>query len=207
MTEIKKIVCLGVGLMGQGIAQVALMAGYDVVLVDVKDEFVDKAYAGIEDGMKKLEAKGTLGEGVTAASKIAHLSKSTDLAAAVKDADLVVEAVIEKMEVKKQVSKTVMDNGPAHIIFASNTSTMSITEIGKDCGKPAQVCGMHFFNPVPLMACIEVIKGEATSDDTFNTVMDVANKLPVLRGKRYIAPVLKDRPGFICPSFLAKAKL
>jgi len=82
-------------------------------------------------------------------------------------------------------------------ILATNTSTMSITEIGKDCGKPAQVCGMHFFNPVPLMACIEVIKGADTSDETFKTVMDIAKSLPVLRGRRYIAPVLKDRPGFI----------
>ncbi|MFW9820987.1 MAG: 3-hydroxyacyl-CoA dehydrogenase family protein, partial [Candidatus Thorarchaeota archaeon] len=93
--------------------------------------------------------------------------------------------------------KTTMDNGPSHIIFASNTSTMSITEIGKDCGAPDRVSGMHFFNPVPLMRCIEVIRGEDTSDDTFEKTMNVAKRLPCLRGNRYIAPVLKDRPGFI----------
>jgi enoyl-CoA hydratase/3-hydroxyacyl-CoA dehydrogenase len=197
MPEIKKILVLGAGLMGSGIGQVALMAGYDVVMVDIKDEFVDKGVAVIEGGIKKSEEKGKLGEGVTAADVLAKMTKSTDLATAVKDADMVIEAVVEKMNIKKDVCKTVMDNGPSHVIFASNTSTMSITEIGKDCGKPAQVCGMHFFNPVPLMACIEVIKGANTSDETFNTAMEVANKLPVLRGKRYIAPVLKDRPGFI----------
>ncbi|MFX1385854.1 MAG: 3-hydroxyacyl-CoA dehydrogenase NAD-binding domain-containing protein [Promethearchaeota archaeon] len=197
MSEIKNIVTLGVGLMGQGIAQVALMAGYKVTLVDINDELVNKAYSGIEVGVKKSEEKGKLGEGVTAADVMARCKKSTDLASAVKDADMVIEAVIEKMDVKKQVCKTTMDNGPSNIIFASNTSTMSITEIGKDCGASDRVCGMHFFNPVPLMACIEVIKGEDTSEDTFNKALDVAKNLPVLRGKRYIAPVLKDRPGFI----------
>ena len=207
MAEIKNIAVLGVGLMGEGIAQVALMAGYNVTLVDIKQEFVDKAHTGIEAGLKKSEEKGALGEGVTAADVMARCKKSIDLAAAAKDVDLVIEAVIEKMEVKKQVCKTTMDNGPAHIIFASNTSTMSITEIGKDCGKPAQVCGMHFFNPVPLMACIEVIRGEQTSDDTFDTAMEVAKKLPVLRGRRYIAPVLKDRPGFIVNRLNAPANI
>ncbi len=207
MADIKHIAALGVGLMGEGIAQVALMAGYKVTLVDIKQEFVDKAYSGIEAGLKKSEEKGALGEGVTAASVMTRCKKSTDLAAAVKDVDMVIEAVIEKMEIKKQVAKTTMDNGPAHIIFASNTSTMSITEIGKDCGKPAQVCGMHFFNPVPLMACIEVIRGEKTSDATFDIAMEVAKKLPVLRGRRYIAPVLKDRPGFIVNRLNAPANI
>ncbi|MFW9902476.1 MAG: 3-hydroxyacyl-CoA dehydrogenase NAD-binding domain-containing protein [Candidatus Thorarchaeota archaeon] len=197
MTDIKNIATLGVGLMGQGIAQVALMAGYNVTLVDINDELVNKAYTSIEKGVKKSEEKGALGEGITSADIMARCKKSTDLASAVKDADMVIEAVIEKMDVKKQVCKTTMDNGPSHIIFASNTSTMSITEIGKDCGAPDRVSGMHFFNPVPLMRCIEVIRGEDTSDETFQQTMDVANSLPCLRGARYIAPVLKDRPGFI----------
>ena len=195
--DVKNILVLGAGLMGHGIAQVALMAGYNVSLVDIKDEFVDNGVAKIEAGLKKLESKNALGEGVTAADVMLRLKKSTDLASAVKDIDIVIEAVIEKMDIKKQVCKTTMDNGPSHIIFASNTSTMSITEIGKDSGAPERVCGMHFFNPVPLMRCIEVIKGTDTSDETFQTAIDVAQKLPCLRGARYIAPVLKDRPGFI----------
>jgi len=195
--DVKNVLVLGAGLMGHGIAQVALMAGYNVTLVDIKDEFVDNGVAKIEGGLKKLESKNALGEGVTAANVMLRLKKSIDLASAVKDIDIVIEAVIEKMDIKKQVCKTTMDNGPSHIIFASNTSTMSITEIGKDSGAPERVCGMHFFNPVPLMRCIEVIKGTDTSDETFNIAMDLAGKLPCLRGQRYIAPVLKDRPGFI----------
>jgi len=196
MVDVKNVLVLGAGLMGSGIAQVSLMAGYNVTLVDIKDEFVDGGYAKIEEGMKKLEAKGALG-GASAADMMAKCTKSIDLASAVKNVDMVIEAVIEKMDIKKQVCKTTMDNGPSHVIFATNTSTMSITEIGKDSGAPDRVCGMHFFNPVPLMRCIEVIKGANTSDDTFNTAMDFAGKLPCLRGQRYIAPVLKDRPGFI----------
>jgi len=197
MVDVKNILVLGAGLMGSGIAQVSLMAGYNVKLVDIKDEYVDSGYSKIEEGLKKLESKNALGEGVTAAAVLARCKKSIDLASAVKDADFVIEAVIEKMDIKKQVCKTVMENGPSHVIFASNTSTMSITEIGKDSGAPERVCGMHFFNPVPLMRLIEVIKGEHTSDETFNIAMEVAGKFPCLRGDRYIAPVLKDRPGFI----------
>ncbi|MFX0027131.1 MAG: 3-hydroxyacyl-CoA dehydrogenase NAD-binding domain-containing protein [Candidatus Hermodarchaeota archaeon] len=195
--DVKNVLVLGAGLMGNGIAQVALMTGYNVTLVDIKDEFIDNGVAKIETGLKKLESKNALGEGVTAARVMARLKRSIDLASAVKDSDFVIEAVIEKMDVKKQVCKTVMENGPPHVIFASNTSTMSITEIGKDSGAPDRVCGMHFFNPVPLMRLIEVIRGKDTSDETFNIAMDLAGKLPCLRGQRYIAPVLKDRPGFI----------
>jgi enoyl-CoA hydratase / 3-hydroxyacyl-CoA dehydrogenase len=201
------VLVLGAGLMGSGIAQVSLMAGYNVKLVDIKDEFVDGGYEKIQGGLQKLESKGALGEGVTAGDILSRLEKSIDLASAVKDVDIVIEAVIEKMEIKKQVCKTVMDNGSSHVIFASNTSTMSITEIGRDSGAPERVCGMHFFNPVPLMRCIEIIKGEATSDETFNTAMEVAGKLPCLRGARYIAPVLKDRPGFIVNRMNAPANI
>jgi 3-hydroxyacyl-CoA dehydrogenase len=197
MAEIKNIVILGTGLMGNGIGQVALMAGYNVTLVDINDELVEKGYANIETGMKKLETKGALGEGITSSEILARCKKSTDLASAVKDADMVIEAVVERMDIKKQVSKITMENGPSHVIFASNTSTMSITEIGKDSGASDRVSGMHFFNPVPLMKCIEVIKGENTSEETFNTTKMVAESFPCLKGKRYIAPVLKDSPGFI----------
>ncbi len=197
MVEIKNILVLGTGLMGNGIGQVCLMAGYNVTLVDIAEDALTKAWDDIAGGLKKLEAKGKLGEGITADAVMGRCKKSTDLASAVKDIDMVIEAVVENMNVKKQVSKTTMDNGPAHIIFASNTSTMSIEDIGKDCGKPAQVCGIHFFNPVMLMAAIEVIKSANTSDETFDSAIAVAKKLPVLRGKRYIASVLKDRPGFI----------
>jgi 3-hydroxyacyl-CoA dehydrogenase len=199
MVDVKHIVVVGAGLMGHGIAQVALMAkkNYNVTLVDIKQEFVDKGEAKILEGMQKLESKGKLAEGMTADDVMTRLGKSIDLETAVKNADFVIEAVVEKMDVKKQVCKTVMENGPDHVIFASNTSTMSITEIGKDSGAPERVCGMHFFNPVPLMRLIEVIRSEDTSDETFEKAMEVAETLPCLRGDRYIAPVLKDAPGFI----------
>ena len=193
MVDVKNVLVLGAGLMGSGIAQVSMMAGYNTTLVDIKQEFVDKGVKGIEGGLQKLEAKGKL----NAAEIMGNLKTSIDLAEAVKNTDIVIEAVIEKMSIKKQVCKTVMENGPSHVVFASNTSTMSMTEIGKDSGAPDRVSGMHFFNPVPLMRCIEVIRGADTSDETFETTMKVAESLPCLRGNRFIAPVLKDRPGFI----------
>ena len=193
MVDIKNILVLGTGLMGTGIAQVSIMAGYNVTVVDLKQEFIDKSVKSIEEGIKKLEAKGQL----NASEVMGRLKTSLNLAEASKNVDFVIEAVIEKMDIKKQVCKTVMDNGPSHVIFASNTSTMSITDIGKDSGASDRVCGMHFFNPAPLMRLIEVIMGENTSEETFSTAITVAKSLPCLKGKRYIAEVLKDRPGFI----------
>ena len=198
MVDIKNVVVVGAGQMGNGIGQVALMAGFNVALVDIKDEFIDKGYDKIEEGMQKLEAKGKLGGGATAASIMARCKKSLDLASAVKDADIMIEAVVEKMDVKKQVFKTCGDNAPSHCILASNTSTMSITEIGKDSGRPDKCIGMHFFNPVPLMRLIEIIYSEDSSDESIEIGMEFSKKLPCLRGERYIAKVLKDRPGFIC---------
>ena len=197
MADVNKIAVVGAGLMGSGIAQIALMGGYNVVLVDIKQEFVDKGATKVEEGMKKLEEKGKLAEGQNAAGILGKMSTSIELENAVKDCDFVIEAVIEKMDVKKNVCKTAIQNGPDNLIFASNTSTMSITEIGKDSGAPERVCGMHFFNPPPLMRLIEVIRSEDTSDETFEIAQEVAGNLPCLRGDRYIAPVLKDAPGFI----------
>ncbi|MFO8018015.1 MAG: 3-hydroxyacyl-CoA dehydrogenase NAD-binding domain-containing protein [Promethearchaeia archaeon] len=197
MADVNKIAVVGAGLMGSGIAQVALMGGYDVVLVDIKQEFVDEGAAKVEEGMQKLESKGKLAEGQTAAGIMGNLTKSIELEDAVTDCDFAIEAVIEKMDVKKDVCETILENGPDHIIYASNTSTMSITEIGKDSKDPKRVCGMHFFNPPPLMRLIEVIRSEDTSDETFEIAQEVAESFPCLRGDRYIAPVLKDAPGFI----------
>jgi len=114
----------------------ALLAGYNATLVDINDEFVDAGWKKIDVGMTKLEGKGSLPEGKTAAGLMANCKKSTDLASAVKDADIVIEAVVEKMDVKKQVFKTCGENAPPHCILASNTSTMSITEMAADSGRP-----------------------------------------------------------------------
>ncbi|MFX0047798.1 MAG: 3-hydroxyacyl-CoA dehydrogenase family protein [Candidatus Hermodarchaeota archaeon] len=197
MVEIKNIVMIGAGLMGHNAAQICLMAGYNVTLVDIKDEFVDAGAAKIDEGLKKLEAKGSLGEGVTAASLMANLKKSIDLANAVKNADFVIEAVVEKMDVKKQVFKTCDENAPPHCILATNTSTMSITEIASATNREDKVIGMHFFNPPILMRLIEIIAGEKSSEESMDVGVELGEKLPCLKGKRFVPKVLKDRPGFI----------
>ncbi len=207
MVEIKNLVVVGVGQMGNGIAQMALLAGYNATLVDINDEYVDKAWTKIDEGMKKLETKGSLPEGSTVASLMANCKKSTDLASAVKDADIVIEAVVEKMDVKKQVFKTCGENAPSHCILASNTSTMSITEMASDSGRPDKCIGMHFFNPVPLMRLIEVIYSDHSSDESINIGMDFAKSIPCLRGERFIAKVLRDRPGFICNRVTAPVQI
>ncbi len=195
--NVKKIAIIGAGLMGHNAAQIALMTGYNVVMVDVKQEFINKGVAMIEQGLKKLEAKGKLGEGVSAIDIQDRLTISLDLAAAVKEADFVIEAVVEDMDVKKQVFKTCDENTPSHCILATNTSTMSITEIATATNRPEKVCGMHFFNPPILMRLIEIIAGEKTSEETMDIGVKLGESLVCLRGKRYVPRVLKDRPGFI----------
>jgi len=197
MAEIKNIVMIGAGLMGHNAAQIFLMAGYNVTLVDIKDEFVDAGAAKIEEGLKKLEGKGKLGEGVSAAGLFGNLKKSIDIASAVKDADFVVEAVVERMDVKKQVFKTCDENAPPHCILATNTSTMSITEIASATNREDKVIGMHFFNPPILMRLIEIIAGEKSSDEAMDIGVELSKSLPCLKGKRFVPKVLKDRPGFI----------
>jgi len=207
MVDIKNVVVVGAGQMGHGIAQMSLLAGYNVTLVDIKDEFVDKGWNKIDEGMKKLETKGSLPEGATAAGLMAKCKKSTNLTSAVKDADIMIEAVVERMDVKKEVFKTAGENSPSHCILASNTSTMSITEIGRDSGRSDRCIGMHFFNPVPLMRLIEVIYSDNSSDDSVNIGIEFAESIPCLRGKRYVPKVLKDRPGFICNRVTAPAQI
>ncbi|GAI85455.1 unnamed protein product, partial [marine sediment metagenome] len=145
--------------------QIFLMGGYNVTLVDIKDEFVDNGVAKIDEGLKKLEAKGKLGEGVSSAELMGKLKKSIDTPSAVKNADFVLEAVVELMDIKKQVFKTCDENAPAHCILATNTSTMSITEIATATNRPDKVIGMHFFNPPILMRLVEIIAGEKSSDE------------------------------------------
>jgi enoyl-CoA hydratase/3-hydroxyacyl-CoA dehydrogenase len=207
MVDVKNLVVVGAGQMGHGIAQMALLGGYNATLVDIKDEFVDKGWNKIDQGMKKLEEKGKLPGGKSAADFMANCKKSTDLASAVKDADIVIEAVVERMDVKKQVFKTCGENAPPHAILASNTSTMSITDMSSESGRPDKCIGMHFFNPVPLMRLIEVIYSEHSSDESINIGMEFAKSIPCLRGERYIAKVLRDRPGFICNRVTAPAQI
>ncbi|MFX1409834.1 MAG: 3-hydroxyacyl-CoA dehydrogenase NAD-binding domain-containing protein [Promethearchaeota archaeon] len=197
MSNVKNIVMLGFGDMGKGIAQVCLMAGYNVMAVDVDDEIIEKGFEYVKTGFEKLETKGMLPEEKNAKDYLTQLRTTKDLIEAVKDADLVIEAVVEKLDLKQNLCKIVIENSPSHCIFASNTSSMSITEIAQDCNKPENVIGMHFFNPAPLMRLIEVIKGNESSEESMDIGVKVAKSLPCLRGERYVARVLKDRPGFI----------
>jgi enoyl-CoA hydratase/3-hydroxyacyl-CoA dehydrogenase len=205
--DVKNIVMLGFGDMGKGIAQVCLMAGYSVTAVDVIDKIIQDGLEYNKTGFEKLEEKGKLPKGVTAATMMERLKVNKNLVDAVKNADLVIEAVSEKPDLKKKLCKDVIDNSPERCIFASNTSSISITEIAQGCSKPENVIGIHFFNPAPLMRLIEVIKGDKASEETMDIGVKVAKTLPCLRGERFVASVLKDRPGFIVNRVLAPSSI
>ncbi len=193
--------------MGKGIAQVCIMAGYNVTLVDIKDEIVENAASYIEKGLNKLESKGKLPEGLTTTDLLTKMKKATNLAKAVKDADFVIEAIIEKLDIKKETCRDVIQNSPDHCIFASNTSSIRMTDIAEGCGKPENVIGMHFFNPAPLMPLIEIIAGEKSSKEAMDIGVEVGESLPCLRGARYVPRVLRDRPGFIVNRVLAPGRI
>ncbi len=205
--NIKNIVVVGAGIMGQGIAQVSLMAGYNVTLVDIKDEFVDNGWKEIEKSLEKVKKKGKLGEGVSIDDLMAICTKSIDLASAVRDADFVFEAIVEKIEAKKDVCATVMRNAPPHCIFASNTSTFRITEIATGSKRPEQIIGMHFFPPVYIQGCVEVMKGKKTSHEVLDIGVAIGEKLPCLKGKRLSVRIEKESPGFIANRLLIPSSI
>ncbi len=205
--DIKNVVVVGAGKMGQGIAQVSLMAGYNVILVDIKEEFVENGWKEIEKDLEKVKKKGKLGEGVSVDDVMAKCTKSINLASAVKVADLVFEAVVEKMEIKKKVCATVMDNAPLHCIFASNTSTFRITEIADGSKRPEQIIGMHFFLPVFIQGCVEVMKGEKTSNEVLDICVAIGEKLPCRKGKRLSVRMEKESPGFIANRLLIPSSI
>lgn len=202
ISNIKNIAVVGAGVMGYGITQVALMAGYNVTLVDIKDDIVNNGLAKIEEGLKKVEAKGKLGEGASVSNIMARCKKSIDLTSAVKGVDFVFEAVVEKIEIKKKVCKIIMENSPPHCILASNTSTFRITEIAEDSNRPEKVIGMHFFLPVILQCCVEVMGGEKTNEEVLDIGVLIGKKLPCLKGKRLSVRIQKESPGFIANRLL-----
>ncbi|MBA4548098.1 3-hydroxybutyryl-CoA dehydrogenase [Thermoactinomyces intermedius] len=188
--EIKRIAVIGAGQMGSGIAQVAAQSGFSVSLHDVAEEQVKKGLARIEGLLEKGVAKGKW----TKEEKEAVLSRiqtTADLQEAVKDADLVIEAVVENMEVKTDLFRQLDQYSPKHAILASNTSSLPITEIAAATSRPESVIGMHFMNPVPVMKLVEVIRGLATADEVNETVRNLAETM----GK---VPVeVNDFPGFV----------
>lgn len=188
--EIKKIGVLGAGAMGNGIAQVCAQAGHEVIMRDIADKFVQRGLKTIEGFLAKSVEKGKITEDEK--KKVVGRIKGTTEMADLKECDFVIEAVLEELDLKKQVFQEVEKITCPEVILATNTSSMSITAIGAATKRPDKVVGMHFFNPVPLMRLVEVIKGMDTSDETASVTMQLSEKL----GKVSVL-VKKDAPGFI----------
>ena len=186
---IEKIFVVGAGLMGSGIAQNAITSGYTVVLNDQRMEALERAKAGIEKTLKRDVEKGRMAEEDCQAA-LARLTIDNTLEGA-RDADLVIEAIYENLEAKQAVFAGLEEVCPAHTIFASNTSSISLTALAGVTKRPAQVVGMHFFSPVPKMRLCEVIFGLLTAQETVNAVREVGEKM----GKTLI--ISDDKPGFI----------
>ena len=189
--EIKNITVLGSGIMGHGIAQVSAMAGYNVVLRDIEQPFLDKAMEKIKWSLDKLVSKEKISENERD-EIFSRIKPIVDLKDAVHDCDLVIEAVPEIMELKKKVYAELDKVASDQVVFASNTSTLPITEIANTISRPKKFIGIHFFNPPQLMKLVEVIPGQKTSDDVTNLTINFVksvNKIPVI--------CRKDVPGFI----------
>jgi len=188
--DIKKIGVLGAGVMGNGIAQVAAQAGYNVVMRDIEDRFVEGGIKNIDKFLSKSVEKGKMKAEDKAAimGRIKGTTKMEDL----KDVDFVVEVVLEVMDIKKKVFAELDEVTRKDVILASNTSSMSLTEIAAATKRPDKVVGMHFFNPVPLMRLVEVIRGYHTSDETVAVTTELTKKF----GKEPIE-VKIDIPGFV----------
>jgi 3-hydroxybutyryl-CoA dehydrogenase len=188
--DIRSITVVGAGTMGNGIAHTFAQFGFDVTLNDIKQEFIDRGLSTISGNLDRQIKKGTL----TAEQKqatLAHIHTTTDLVRAVSAADLVVEAATENRQIKSEIFKTLDASAPQHAILASNTSSISITEIAAVTKRPAQVIGMHFMNPVPVMKLVEVIRGLATSNETYAAVKTLSEKIEKV-------PVeVNDYPGFV----------
>ncbi len=187
--EIKKIMIIGAGQMGAGIAQIAAEVGYEVVLNDIKAEFVERGISGIAKNVDRKVSKGTITEDDKSAI-MARISASTSLQDAA-GVDIVIEAAVESLEIKGKIFAELDALCPEHTILATNTSSLPITQIATFTKRPQSVIGMHFFNPVPVMKLVEVIRGIATSQEVYDAVYEMSVKL----GKSPIE--VSDFPGFV----------
>lgn len=188
--DIRKVCVVGAGTMGSGITQVVAQAGYKVVMVDVKQEFLDRGLSAIQDSLDKFVARNRISrENMEAALK--NIQTATDLRAAAVDADYVIEAVFERAEVKMPLFQQLDELCPQHSILASNTSGIPIALLASVTKRPDRVIGMHFFSPVPLMRGLEVVRSLLTSEETVRASLDFAKSI----GKE--AVVVKDSPGFV----------
>ena len=188
--EMKVIGVLGAGSMGNGIAQVASQVGYQVIMRDIEDRFVQSGLNAIGKFLTKSVEKGKMTEDQKkeVLSRIKGTTKMEDL----KDADFIIEAIFEDLELKKNVFRQLDELTRSQVILTTKTSSMSVTEIAMATKRPEKVAGMHFFNPAPLMRLVEVIRGYHTNDETVHIVMEMAKKM----GKEPVE-VKKDTPGFI----------
>jgi 3-hydroxybutyryl-CoA dehydrogenase len=189
MVTINKIAVIGAGIMGNGIAQVASQAGYEVSMYDIEAKALEKGFDSIKNSLGRMTAKGKISE-ADAAKVVANIKGSLDLKEAVKEGDLVIECVPEVLDLKKKVFKQLDEFCPAHTILATNTSNCSITAIASATRRPQSVVGMHFANPVPVMRGVELIRGLDTTDEVTQAAKDVIAKM----GKEYY--VAQDYPGF-----------
>jgi 3-hydroxybutyryl-CoA dehydrogenase len=189
MSEIKKVGVLGCGLMGSGIAQVAAQAGYETVVREVEQKFLDKGLGGIEKSLGKFVEKGKM----SAADRDASLGrlKGTTSLEELADCDIVIEAIIENAELKKETYAALDKIVKKDALFASNTSSLTITELSMATARPKQFVGLHFFNPVPLMKLVEVVRTILTSDEAFDRAYAFAKSL----GKEPVS--CRDNSGFI----------
>jgi 3-hydroxybutyryl-CoA dehydrogenase len=189
VAEIRKVAVIGAGTMGNGIAQVLSHAGYKVAMMDIKQGFLDRGFESIKSSLAKMQEKGKVSV-EQAARIIENIDGRLDIKSAASDADLVIEAVPEELELKKDVFRQLDEICPAETILASNTSNCSITAIASATGRPEKVIGMHFSNPAPIMVGVELITGLDTSEDTLQTAKDIVIKI----NKEFW--VAKDSPGF-----------
>lgn len=187
--NIQKVLVIGAGQMGSGIAQVCAQAGFDVKLNDMKEEYFQRGLSTITKNLSRNVEKGRMTE-EEKSLVLSRITKSLDLIDA-SDVDLVIEAAVENMEIKQKIFKQLDEITPKHAILASNTSSLPITEIAAATNRPEQVIGMHFMNPVPVMKLVEIIRGLATTDAVYQSIEEMTNKL----GK---VPVeVNDFPGFV----------
>jgi len=192
--DVKKVGVIGAGTMGNGIAQVFAMSGREVVMVDIKQEFVDRGLKTIEKSLAKMKEKGKIAEDVVGAT-LSRIKTGINVED-VRDAQLVIEAATENRETKFDLFRKLDSLCPAGTILATNTSSISITEIAAVTKRPTKVIGMHFMNPVPLMQLVEIIHGHVTDDETTKTIVDLSKAL----GKTPVE--VNDYPGFVANRIL-----
>jgi 3-hydroxybutyryl-CoA dehydrogenase len=185
-----KIAIVGAGTMGNGIAHVCAQSGYKTALIDIKPELLDRAMVTINKNLDRQVKKELITE-LQKAEIMGRILPTTDLEAQIADADLVIEAATEEAEIKKNLFRSFDKTAKQDCILASNTSSISLTEIAAVTGRPDKVIGMHFFNPVPVMKLVEIIRGLSTSDETYLTIKNLAEKL----GKTPVE--VNDFPGFV----------